>query len=139
MVGTGSMEVRHVLSLGMGLLSLCGCATDASPAVPFTRYAELDIEPSQLLRYHAAVKEEMATSVRVEPGVLAIYAVADSENPSKLRFFEIYADEAAFRAHIASPHFKKYVQTTQSMIRSRVLRDTVPVQLSDKEGRYAVR
>jgi quinol monooxygenase YgiN len=105
--------------------------------VPFTRYAELEIEPSQLAQYHAAVKEEMATSVRIEPGVLAIYAVADSENPSKLRFFEVYADEAAFRAHIASPHFKKYAAATASMIRSRVLRDTVPVQLSDKEGRYA--
>jgi len=123
--------------MAIGFLSLAGCATAARPAVPFTRYAELEIEPSQLAQYHAAVKEEMATSVRVEPGVLAIYAVADSENPSRLRFFEIYADEAAFRAHIASPHFKKYVAKTQSMIRSRVLRDTVPVQLSDKEGRYA--
>ena len=134
------MEAKSVLiSIATGLLSLGGCATDTRPAVPFTRYAELEIESSQLVQYHAAVKEEMATSVRVEPGVLAIYAVADSENPAKLRFFEIYADEAAFRAHIASPHFKKYVETTRSMIRSRVLRDTVPVQLSDKEGRYAGR
>ena len=134
------MEARSVLiSIAIGLLSLGSCATDPRPAVPFTRYAELEIEPSQLVQYHAAVKEEMATSVRVEPGVLAIYAVADSENPAKLRFFEIYADEAAFRAHVASPHFKKYVETTRSMIRSRVLRDTVPVQLSDKEGRYAGR
>ena len=136
------MEAKSVLiSIATGLLSLggCGCATDTRPAVPFTRYAELEIESSQLVQYHAAVKEEMATSVRVEPGVLAIYAVADSENPAKLRFFEIYADEAAFRAHIASPHFKKYVETTRAMIRSRVLRDTVPVQLSDKEGRYAGR
>src|SRR6187402_1337617 len=121
------MEARSVLiSIAIGLLSLGSCATDPRPAVPFTRYAELEIESSQLVQYHAAVKEEMATSVRVEPGVLAIYAVADSENPAKLRFFEIYADEAAFRAHVASPHFKKYVETTRSMIRSRVLRDTVP-------------
>lgn len=131
-------QARHVLmSIAMGLLALGGCATEPRPAVPFTRYAELEIDPSQLAQYQAAVKEEMATSVRVEPGVLALYAVADSENPSKLRFLEIYADEAAFRAHIASPHFKKYVETTQAIIRSRVLRSTVPVQLSDKEGRYA--
>ena len=128
---------RVVLSIALGLLLLGGCATNSRPAVPFTRYAELEIDPSQLVQYHAAVKEEMAISVRVEPGVLAIYAVADSESPSKLRFFEIYADEAAFRAHIASSHFRKYVETTKSMIRSRVLRDTVPVQLSDKGGRYA--
>jgi quinol monooxygenase YgiN len=133
------MEVRRVLlSIATASLVLGGCASDPR-RVPFTRYAELEIDPSQLVQYHAAVKEEMATSVRVEPGVLAIYAVADRDNPSKLRFFEIYADEAAFRAHIESPHFKKYVETTRAMIRSRVLRDTVPIQLSDKEGGYGAR
>ena len=71
--------------------------------------------------------------------MLAIDAVADRENPAQIRFFEIYASEAAFRAHIASPHFKKYVETTKPMIRSRALRDTIPIQLSDKEGRYEQR
>ncbi|WP_373926514.1 putative quinol monooxygenase [Paludisphaera borealis] len=94
--------------------------------------AELEIDPARLESYKAAVKEEMETSVRVEPGVLAIYAVAEKHNPSKLRFFEMYADEAAYTAHIESAHFKKYVTTTQIMITSRRLIDTVPVQLSAK-------
>jgi quinol monooxygenase YgiN len=129
---------RALASLVFTLISVGGCA-DPRPTVPFTRFAELEIEPSQLSLYTAAVKEEMATSIRVEAGVLAIYAVADRENPAKIRFFEIYASEAAFRAHIASPHFKKYVETTKPMIRSRALRDTIPIQLSDKEGRYEQR
>jgi quinol monooxygenase YgiN len=129
---------RALVSLVFTLISIGSCA-DPPTTVPFTRFAELEIEPSQLARYTAALQEEMATSIRVEPGVLAIYAVAQRDNPAKLRFFEIYASEAAFRAHIASPHFKKYVETTKSMIRSRVLLDTIPVQLSDKEGRYEQR
>ena len=60
----------------------------------------------------------MAESVRVEPGVLALYAVAEKSAPTRLRFFEIYASEAAYDAHIASPHFRKYRTTTESMIRS---------------------
>ena len=96
------------------------------------RVAELEIDPAQLEGYKAAVREEIETSVRVEPGVLAIYAVAEKDNPSKLRFFEMYADEAAYRAHIDSPHFKKYVETTKPMITSRKLIDTVPIQLSAK-------
>lgn len=40
----------------------------------FPRVAELEIDPAQLERYTAAVREEMETSVRIEPGVLAIYA-----------------------------------------------------------------
>jgi quinol monooxygenase YgiN len=127
-----------LVSMALTLLSLGGCAAPRPP-VPFTRYAELEIEPAQLAEYTAAVREEMATSVRVEPGVLAIYAIADRDNPAKLRFFEIYASEAAFHAHIASPHFKKYVEITKSMIVSRVLRDTLPIQLSDKAGGYEQR
>ena len=115
-------------------LSLVGCAAAAKePPVPLVRMAELDIDPAQLEAYKAAVKEEMETSVRVEPGVLAIYAVAGKDDPAKLRFFEMYADEAAYRLHIGSPHFRKYVQTTKGMITSRRLIDTVPVQLSAKE------
>ena len=94
------------------------------------RIAQLQIEPSQLQAYHAAVKEEMAESVRIEPGVIAIYAVAEKDNPSQLHFFEIYASDAAYKSHIASAHSQKYFSTTQSMIISKKLIEADPVQLS---------
>jgi quinol monooxygenase YgiN len=122
-----------VMVCALLVLSLTGCALTEDPPVPVVRIAELEIDPAHLDAYTAAVKEEMETSVRVEPGVLAIYAVAEKENPSKLRFFEMYADDAAYRAHIAAPHFRKYVETTKDMITSRRLIETVPVQLSSKE------
>lgn len=100
------------------------------PTDRVVRIAQLVIDPAQLTAYHDAVKEEMADSVRLEPGVLAIYSVAEKDHPNRLHFFEIYADEAAYRSHIASAHFRKYVETTQSMIVSRVLLETEPVQLS---------
>jgi quinol monooxygenase YgiN len=97
------------------------------------RIAKLVIDPNQLAAYHAAVKEEMADSVRLEPGVLAIYSVAEKEHPNRIHFFEIYASDAAYRSHIASPHFQKYVKTTQPMILSRELLETEPVQLNSKK------
>ncbi len=96
------------------------------------RIAELVINPAQLEAYKVAVREEMEESIRVEPGVLAIYSVAEKGKPNSLRFFEIYASEEAYRAHIESPHFKKYVAITQPMILSRKLIETQPVQLSAK-------
>ena len=96
------------------------------------RIAELVIDPEQLVAYTAAVREEMEDSIRLEPGVLAIYSVAEKNKPNSLRFFEIYASDEAYQAHIASPHFKKYVAITQPMILSRKLIETVPVQLSAK-------
>ena len=101
--------------------------------MPYVRIAELEIDPAQLDAYKSSVKEEMEASVRVEPGVLAIYAVAEKDDPAKLRFFEIYADEAAYRSHRETVHFKKYAETTKNMIKSRKLIETVPIQLSDKK------
>lgn len=103
-----------------------------NPPMPVVRIAELQIDPAQLAAYTTAVKEEMEESVRVEPGVLAIYAVAERNDATRLRFFEIYADETAYQAHIQSPHFRKYFETTKTMITSRKLIETVPVQLSAK-------
>lgn len=100
--------------------------------MPLVRIAQLEIDPARLESYTAAVKEEIETSIRVEPGVLAIYAVAERDSPFKLRFFEMYADEAAYNAHIASAHFRKYADATKDMITSKTLIETVPVQLSSK-------
>jgi quinol monooxygenase YgiN len=100
-----------------------GAKPQVAPASPSThvRVAELEIHPAQLDAYKAAVTEEIEDSIRLEPGVLAIYCVALKDQPSHLRFFEVYADESAYRRHIDSPHFKKYVQTTKSMIAARKL------------------
>ena len=93
-------------------------------ASPLVRIAELEIEPAQLQAYEVAVSEEIDDSIRLEPGVLAIYAVAVADRRSHLRFFEIYADDAAYRKHLDSTHFKKYVETTKPMIRARRLLET---------------
>ncbi len=99
----------------------------------FIRVAELEIDPAQLDGYTAAVREEIDDSVRIEPGVLAIYCVAEKDQPHKLRFFEMYTDETAYKTHIASPHFRKYVEATTGMITSRKLIDVNEVQLSAKQ------
>ena len=101
-------------------------------ATPFVRVAEIEVDPAQREAFISAVKEEMDESVRVEPGVMAIYAVAEKDAPARLRFFEIYASEAAYNTHLESSHFRKYRMTTEPMIRSRALIETVPIQLSSK-------
>jgi quinol monooxygenase YgiN len=125
--------IRSMLITGAILaLSLVGVAVAQERPGAVVRIAELKIDPARLEEYKAIVKEEMAISVRDEPGVIAIYAVSEKEDASRLRFFEIYADEESYRSHIASPHFRKYFEATKDMIVDRRLIDTVPVQLSTK-------
>jgi hypothetical protein len=40
------------------------------------RLRELEIYPDQLNAYKAALKEEIESSIRTEPGVLTLYAVS---------------------------------------------------------------
>jgi quinol monooxygenase YgiN len=111
---------------------VCGGALARQQHDPLVRLAELEIDPAQLANYQAALKEEIEASIRVEPGVLTLYAVAEKENPSHIRIFEMYADADAYKAHLESPHFKKYKATTQQMVKSLKLVETIPVMLGAK-------
>jgi len=123
---------RQTMTSMLAMFLSGGAALAQDKKSPVVRIADLDIDPAQLDSYTAIVREEMETSVRVEPGVIAIYAVADKERPSRLRFFEIYVEDEAYRAHIASPHFRTYFEATKSMILDRQLIEAIPVQLSSK-------
>jgi quinol monooxygenase YgiN len=131
------MNTRKALTLGASVLTLSLLATGLrSPAQQtqgvVSRLAELEIDPAQLESYKAALKEEIETSIRIEPGVLTLYAVALKENPTHIRIFETYADDAAYKAHLETPHFKKYKTTTQNMVKSLKLVETDPIILAAK-------
>ena len=91
------------------------------------RLARLVIDPAQLEPYKALLKEGMETAVRVEPGVLTLYAVSEKEHPTHFTILEIYADSAAYQAHLQTPHFIKYKTGTKTMVKSLELVETVPV------------
>lgn len=97
------------------------------------RIADLTIDPAQLDAYTAAVKEEMDDAVRLEPGVIAIYATAIKGKANQIRFVEIYANEKAYLTHRETPHFKKYLEATKSMITARELFEGIPVKLAGKK------
>lgn len=96
------------------------------------RIAELDIDPAQLDAYKRALKEEIETSIHVEPGVLTLYAVSLKEHPEQIRLFEMYRDVASYESHLQSPHFKAYKTRTQAMVKGLRLIETEPISLGSK-------
>jgi quinol monooxygenase YgiN len=91
------------------------------------RLAKLLIDSTQLDSYRAFLKEEIETSVRVEKGVLTLYAVAEKNKPTHITILEIYADTEAYKAHIQTPHFIKYKNGTKDMVRSLELVEADPL------------
>lgn len=96
------------------------------------RLAELEIDPSQIDAYRKALREEIEASIRIEPGVLALYAVTVKDHPNQIRLFEIYASQTAYESHLRSEHFKKYKSTTSDMVKSLHLIETEPLLLGSK-------
>ena len=121
------MKLIRRLILGTSVLSASLCAgTHANePQAPYVRIAELEVDTAQLEGFTAAVREVGQVSVRVEPGCLVLYAVSEKENPGRVRVFEIYRDEDAYKTHLQTPHFKKFRVATDGMVKSRTLIDAV--------------
>ena len=91
------------------------------------RLAKLVIDADQLEAYKAALKEEIEASVKLEPGVLTLYAVTEKAQPTHITILEIYADRAAYEQHIKTPYFLKYKTGTAQMVKSLELTETVPL------------
>jgi quinol monooxygenase YgiN len=108
------------------------CSATAPSTGQIVRIAELTIDSEQLDAYERALKEEISSSLRIEPGVLSLYAVSIKGHPDQIRILEIYRDEAAYRAHLQTTHFKKYKSDTERMVKSLTLIETEPILLGTK-------
>lgn len=91
------------------------------------RLSRITVHPAFLEEYNARLKEEIEASMRLEPGVLTLYAVAEREQPCQVTILEIYADQAAYEHHVKTPHFRKYKEGTRTMIKHLELIDATPL------------
>lgn len=98
------------------------------------RMADLVIDPDRIDDYIVMLAEEIEASLRLEPGVVFLFAVRERLRPHHVRVFEGYADQAAYAAHLVSPHFLTYKTGTAGMVQSLVLHDMDPVKLRAQPG-----
>lgn len=102
-------------------------SSQTAPEKNLVRLSKITVDPAQLERYNAFLKEEIEASMRLEPGVLTLYAVSEKEDPHKVTILEIYADQDAYKSHIQTPHFQKYKQGTLQMVQELELVDSTPL------------
>lgn len=106
------------------------CVKQEMQSDGIVRLSKIEVYPEYLEEYMEYAVEVGATSLRTEPGVLTMYALADKDNPCMITILETYASEEAYRKHIASEHFQKYKQGTLHMVKSLVLSDQTPLNPS---------
>jgi quinol monooxygenase YgiN len=124
--------IAHFQKSSTAFLILAGVlvsssAASAQPKGMMVRISEIEIYPKDLSRYKAILKEESEASVRLEPGVIAIFPMYEKENPRQVRILEMYASREAYKAHLKTPHFQKYKTTTLKMVKSLKLVDMAAI------------
>ncbi|MCD0465185.1 putative quinol monooxygenase [Flavobacterium sp. ENC] len=87
------------------------------------RLSEIEIYPEYVSQYKAILKEESSASVKLEPGVLAIFPMSQKNDSTQIRIIEMYQDKDSYQLHLKTPHFQKYKTTTLKMVKALKLVD----------------
>lgn len=66
----------------------------------------VDVKSEHQQAFKNIVLAEMSDSLKLEDGVLAMYAATDAKNENRWYFYEIYASEADYQRHRQTPHFR---------------------------------
>jgi quinol monooxygenase YgiN len=109
-------------------------AVSAQQKERLVRISETEIVPEYLDEYKAILKEESAASVKLEPGVIAIFPMFEKEHPTQVRILEIYASREAYESHLKTPHFQKYKTTTLKMVKALKLVDMEAIDAETMTG-----
>lgn len=91
------------------------------------RLSEIEIDSNYLEQYKKILQEESKASVKLEPGVIAIYPMYQKEAPTQIRILEIYASRKAYESHLKTAHFQKYKTSTLKMVKSLKLIDMASI------------
>jgi autoinducer 2-degrading protein len=91
---------------------------EAQSAGMFVNAVDLDIVPAERENYLAAIKENGAAAAS-EPGCKRFDILNLGSDPNHFFLYEVYDNEAAFKAHRETDHFKKYAAATAKMVAKR--------------------
>ena len=115
------------------MLALFVYATTSAQEKPqIVRLAKIEVDSAQLDRYKILLKEGIEAAVRLEPGVMTLFAMYEKDQPTHITVLEVYADQEAYQKHLQTPHFKKYKTATKDMVKKLELIDVVPIGFETK-------
>jgi 4-carboxymuconolactone decarboxylase len=127
MIQNPATDQRYLLPMLIIAIVLWSCTLHAQNSRQLVRLAVIEVDTTQLDRYREYLKEEIEASIRLEPGVMTLYGVAETKNSERVTLFETYADSSAYRSHLATPHFLKYKQGTAKMVNHLELIESEPI------------
>jgi autoinducer 2-degrading protein len=102
------------------------------PTSYFVLTVEMEVIPGQIEAFKKAIEENSAASIK-EPGCRQFHVVHLASDPNRVFLYEVYDDEAAFKAHRATEHFKKFDSIRNKLIVKSEVKTYKPIVLHEKK------
>ena len=87
---------------------------------------DFQLKPESREAFLKLIRENAALSLRNETGCRHFDVCIPVDAAPRVFLYEIYDDEAAFKAHLETPHYKRFAAAAGPMIQDRKV---VPLQL----------
>jgi (4S)-4-hydroxy-5-phosphonooxypentane-2,3-dione isomerase len=89
---------------------------------------EFRIKPEHIDAFAAAIADNARLSRETESGCRQFDVCRDSAQPALFYLYELYDDEAAIQAHLASAHYQRINAQTADWVESKSVRKLVRTQ-----------
>jgi autoinducer 2-degrading protein len=83
---------------------------------------DFKIKPERLAEFMPLMLENASTSRDTEPGCRVFDVCVDPKKETSVFLYEVYDDRAAFDAHLASAHFKRFDEAVAQMLVAKNVR-----------------
>lgn len=88
----------------------------------FVIVAEFEVRPEAIDAFLAAAIADATASVTNEPGCRQFDVTRSLEHSNRVLLYEVYDDEAAFDAHLETPHLQVFRDQINPWVASRQVR-----------------
>jgi (4S)-4-hydroxy-5-phosphonooxypentane-2,3-dione isomerase len=83
---------------------------------------DFKIKPERLAEFMPRMLDNARASRETEPGCRVFDVCVDPKEKTKVFLYEVYDDRAAFDAHLATAHFKRFDAAVAPMVASKAVR-----------------
>ena len=80
-----------------------------------------DVRPERFDEFMPLMIDNARLSLEREPGCRTFDVCASPQGEAVVFLYEVYDDDAAFEAHLASDHFKSFDAATASMVTGKAV------------------
>jgi autoinducer 2-degrading protein len=85
------------------------------PPSPYVAIFTIDVKPDRREDFLAAMDKAMAESAK-EPGIISFAILVDRQNSNRFTAVDVYADEAAYLAHLNAPQTQLLINALDGVL-----------------------